>query len=429
MLLQLKKLFLAAVERCQPGHCLLNPLRDLASDLGAAPLVISIGKAAPAMARVSAATIEPVSHRLVVAPPSSLEQDVFRNGALPELTEVIASEHPTPGAGSIEAGLRVLELVSEARGNHNVLCLLSGGGSSLMEVPAAGVELSDLQLLTRQLLHSGADIAELNTVRKHLSKVKGGRLAATAQPSRIFTLSVSDVVSDDPSAIASGPTVPDPTRLEDARAVLSRHGIKPSTRIREALQAAENETPKRLSNASGYRIVAANDHALETAARKGELLGFRVSVLGQQCGEARELGARHASMLKEAHANPEPQLVLSGGETTVTVRHSGRGGRNTEYLLGLICALQGAAEALQRRLYALAADTDGIDGSEQNAGALWTPEKWRSLDALRHEPEHYLCHNDAYTFFEQLGLLLTTGPTGTNVNDFRALALQAQSTP
>jgi hydroxypyruvate reductase len=317
----------------------------------------------------------------------------------------------------------MLSSVQGLRENDLVLALISGGGSSLLALPASGLALADKQAITRALLKSGAPISEINCVRKHLSAIKGGRLALAAVPARVVSLIISDVPGDDPATVASGPTVGDPTTRQEALAILDKHGIAQARPVRAWLEDTASETPKpgdaafaRVEN----RIIATPRGALDAAARIAEQQDLRVIDLGDRIeGEAREVARAHAELASRHAREGAPCLILSGGETTVTVKGKGRGGRNAEYLLALAVALNGAA-----CISAIACDTDGIDGTETNAGAIIAPDtlvraKSRGLDA-----HAMLSNNDAYGFFEKLGDLIETGPTRTNVNDFRAILVQ-----
>jgi len=300
-----------------------------------------------------------------------------------------------------------------------LLCLMSGGGSALLALPATGISLDDKKSINRALLMSGAPISEMNTVRKHLSAIKGGRLAEAAHPARIVTLGISDVPFDDPSTIASGPTVPDPTDIVETWELLKRYQINVPKAIANHLKSDHAETPKPgnpLFENSRFAMVSRPADMLQTVVQSCRKDGYTVQSLGADIeGEARVVARHHAEIALPGTA----QLVLSGGETTVTVdtgKPCGRGGRNCEYLLALAIALNGAAG-----IYALAADTDGIDGSEDNAGAMLTPDTLIRAKAAGMDPKAMLDGHDAYTFFRTLGDLITTGPTRTNVNDFRAI--------
>jgi glycerate 2-kinase len=302
-----------------------------------------------------------------------------------------------------------------------VLCLISGGGSALMALPAEGLSLADKQSVNRALLASGATIGEMNTVRKHLSAIKGGRLAAAAHPARVLSFLISDVPGDDPAVIASGPTVADPTTFAAARAILARYGIDAPASVQRHLEEAKDETPKpgdeRLAGAT-TRIIAAPKASLEAAAALARSAGVEPVILGDAIeGEARAVGrAMAADALKLSGQGP--LVLLSGGETTVTVKGKGRGGRNTEFLAGLALALDGAPG-----IFALAGDTDGIDGSEENAGAIVMPDTLARAAEKGIDAAALLHANDSYRLFATLGDLVVTGPTLTNVNDFRAILI------
>jgi hydroxypyruvate reductase len=305
-----------------------------------------------------------------------------------------------------------------------VLFLASGGGSALMALPAAGLGLADKQAVTRALLKCGATIGELNCVRKHLSAIKGGRLAAAAAPARLVTLAISDVAGDDPSVIASGPTVPDPTSFADATAILAKYGIVPPPAVARHLAEARDETPKpgdpRLAGAQ-YHLIARPQRSLDAAAEMARAAGVRPVLLSDRIeGEARDVAADQARLAMELAAGGDlPAVILSGGETTVTVRGEGSGGPNTEFVLALALALQGHPQ-----IHALAADTDGIDGTEDNAGARCGPATLGRAATAKLDLARHLAHNDSYGAFAALGDLVVTGPTRTNINDFRAILIQ-----
>jgi glycerate 2-kinase len=340
--------------------------------------------------------------------------------------DIIEAAHPVPDAAGTAAAARILELVSGLGADDLVLCLISGGGSSLLVLPAPGLTLADKRDVTAALLKSGATIGEINTVRKHLSAIKGGRLAAAAAPARLVTLAISDVPGDDPATIASGPTVPDPTSFADASAVLEKYRIVPPDSVARRLAAARDETPKpgdpRLAHAA-FALIARPLGSLQAAAEAARAAGITPLILGDAIeGEAREVGRAMAGIAHSvaAHGLPvaPPAVLLSGGETTVTVRGHGRGGRNAEFLLGL-----GLAFEAHPRIHAIACDTDGIDGTEANAGALWAPDSVARARTLGLDPAKLLDDNDAYSLFAALDDLVVTGPTLTNVNDFRAILI------
>ncbi|MCH7864593.1 MAG: glycerate kinase, partial [Proteobacteria bacterium] len=329
-----------------------------------------------------------------------------------------------PDKRGVEAARRILELVQGLGPDDLLLALISGGGSALLSAPAGGLTLGDKQELNEALLRSGATISEMNCVRKHLSAIKGGRLAAAAQPARVVSLLISDVPGDDPAVIGSGPTVADPTTTAEALAVIEKYGIEVSEHVTTFLESEEAETPKPGDPAFDNTetiIIARPRGSLDAAAGAAEQAGLTPSVLGDAIeGEARAV-AREQAKLALATAQGDgpvaaPGVLLSGGEVTVTLTGSGRGGPNTEYLLALALALDGA-----EGIYAMACDTDGIDGSEDNAGAVIGPDTLSRARDQGLNAEAFLENNDAYSFFEALGDLVVTGPTLTNVNDFRAI--------
>lgn len=413
----LRRLFDAAVDRARPARC-LPPF--LPSPPRGRTVAIGAGKAAAAMARTVADHWEGSLTGLVVTRYGHADGDA---GPI----NVAEAGHPVPDAAGIAATERMLALVADLGPDDLVLCLLSGGGSALMAHPAPGLTLADKQAVARALLASGAPIADMNTVRRHLSAVKGGRLALACRPAPVVTLALSDVTGDDPRAIASGPTVGDPTTPAEARAILDRLGITPPPAVAAHLAAAGPPPAPgdpRLADAE-YRLVAGNADSLRAAAEAARAAGVTPVILGDTItGEARDAARTHAAIARwiargDDPAWPAPPVVLlSGGETTVTVRGPGRGGRNGEFLLGLALALDGAPG-----IHALAADTDGIDGSESNAGALVAPDSLDRARAAGRDPAADLAGNDAFGFFQALGDLVTTGPTRTNVNDFRAILI------
>lgn len=380
-------------------------------------LVVGAGKAAAAMA----ATLERAwqAHQ-PEAPLAGLVVTRYGHAAPCERIEVLEASHPMPDGLSEEAARRMLEAVAPLGEEDLVIALISGGGSALMSLPAPGITLADKQALNRELLRCGAPIREINTVRRHLSAIKGGRLAAAAHPAPVLTWVISDVPGDDPTLVASGPTLPDATTPADALAILERHGIAIPDAVRRHLEGAgQAPAPDDPGFARDRARVLARAHdALEAGRAAAEASGVEVRVLGDDLeGEARELGRAQARLARSTQeGRTRPLLLLSGGETSVTVRGDGRGGRNVEYLLGLFEALEGAPG-----IHALAIDTDGIDGSEDNAGALIADADWARARQLGLDPATSLSRNDAYTFFQALERLIVTGPTRTNVNDFRAI--------
>ena len=413
---KLRRLFDAAIAAADPALC-VPP--HLPPDDGGRLIVIGAGKASAAMARAVEQHWCGTLEGLVVTR--------YGHGVPCERIRIVEAAHPVPDAAGESAALSILELVSGLRPEDRVLALISGGGSALLAAPAPGVTLAEKRALTSALLRSGASIGEINCVRKHLSALKGGRLAAAAWPASVLTLAISDVPGDDPAVIASGPTVGDPTSCADALKVLDFHHIAIPSDLRLRLESGQLETPKpgdqRLAN-SAFRLIASPRQMLEAAAAEAQRLGITPLILGDALeGEAREVGKLMAGMARSCgqHGFPakEPCVLLSGGETTVTMQGDGRGGRNTEFLLSLALALNGAPG-----IHALAADTDGIDGSEDNAGAFVTPETLARAKAAGLDLRVRLANNDAWTCFSGIGDLLVTGPTRTNVNDFRAILVK-----
>lgn len=411
----LRALFEAAVRAASASERLIAALPDPPKGR---TVVVGAGKAAAAMARAVEDNWQGPLEGLVVTR--------YGHGVPTQRVEVVEASHPNPDEAGQRAATRILALARSLGPDDLLLCLISGGGSALLALPADGVTLADKQAVTKALLRSGATIAEINAVRKHLSAIKGGRLAAAAAPARVLALLISDVPGDDPSVIASGPTVPDPTSFEDARAVLAKYGIAPPESVRAHLASANDETPKpgdpRLAT-SRLVMVATPQDALEAAASLARDAGYQPLILGNAIeGEARDVALVHAGMARQVvmHQQPvaAPCVLLSGGETTVTIRGSGRGGRNGEVALALAVALGG-----EQRVWAIACDTDGIDGVEDNAGAIVRPDTLTRASAAGLDAKAMLANNDAYGFFSALGDLVVTGPTRTNVNDFRAVLI------
>ena len=406
----LRRLFDVAIAAADPARC-VPPY--LPPDDGGRLIVIGAGKASAAMAR---AVEEHWS-----GPLDGLVVTRYGHGVPCDRIEIVEAAHPVPDAAGEAAAQRILQKVQGLQATDCVLALISGGGSALLAAPAAGVTLAEKRALTSALLRCGAAIGEINCVRKHLSAIKGGRLALAAWPAPVLTLAISDVPGDDPAVIASGPTVADPTSCAEALAILDRYGIAVDAALRGRLAAGELETPKpgdpRLA-ASEFRLIASPRQMLDAAAEEARRLGIVPLILGDAIeGEAREI-ARDMAQQALARRGQGPCVLLSGGETTVTVGGNGRGGRNTEFLLALAQALGDAPG-----IHALAADTDGIDGSEDNAGAFIGPETLRRAQSAGLDVAAHLASNDAWSFFAALGDLLVTGPTRTNVNDFRAILL------
>ncbi|MBL28046.1 MAG: glycerate kinase [Rhodospirillaceae bacterium] len=413
----LVSLFDAAVAAARPGPWFRDFLPDPPKGR---TVVVGAGKAGASMAQaVESLWPEPLDGLVITR---------YGHGAPTERIKVVEASHPVPDAAGRKAAAEILDLASGLTEDDLLLCLISGGGSALLTLPAEGLDLEDKRAVTGALLKCGATISEINCVRKHLSAIKGGRLAAAAAPARIVTLMISDVPGDDPAVIASGPTVPDPTTFADARAVLAKYGIMPPPAIAKRLEAAEDETPKpgdpRLAR-SVLKMVSRPQDALEAAAKVARDAGYAPLILGNAIeGEARDVALVHAGIarqvIEEGQPIAAPCVLLSGGETTVTVRGDGRGGRNAEFLLSLAVALDGRSG-----VWAVAGDTDGIDGSEDNAGALLGPDSLERAAAAGLDAKALLAGNDAYTFFSGLGDLHMTGPTLTNVNDFRAIVIEA----
>lgn len=415
-----------AIARAQPSHSLpaFLPMPPKGRTL-----VLGAGKGAGAMAHAVEAAWP------ADAPLSGLV--VTRYGHTParpaELTpriEIVEAAHPVPDASGMQAAERLLALAGGLTADDLVLCLISGGGSALLTLPAEGLSLEDKQRINRQLLASGAGIHEMNALRKHLSRIKGGRLAAACGPAQVLTLAISDVPGDDLSVIASGPTVADESTCAEALAIARRYGIELPAPVSAALESGSLETPKpgdELFARHAVRLIAAPRQSLEAAADAARAAGLAAHILSDEIeGESREIGKMHAAMAR-AVANgrgafEKPCVILSGGETTVTLglpppgTQPGRGGRASEFCLGLAQALHG-----QTGVWGLAADTDGIDGVEDNAGALVTPDTLARAANLRRPLAEHMARHDAYGFFEALGDLVVTGPTHTNVNDFRAI--------
>ncbi|HXI76175.1 MAG TPA: glycerate kinase [Steroidobacteraceae bacterium] len=414
--LLLRQMFDAAVASAQPALCV--PPQLPAPPRGRL-IVVGAGKASAAMARAVEENWSGPLSGLVVT----------RYGyAVPcQHIEIVEAAHPVPDAAGMHAARRMLELVGGLREDDLVLCLFSGGGSALLPLPAPGLNLDLKQSMNRALLASGATIREMNCVRRHLSAIKGGRLAAASHPARMLTLLISDVPGDRPIDIASGPTVADPTTCADALAILRRYGIDLPGPVRELLESGRSESVKpgdpRLARAA-LRIIATPQMALEAAAGVARAAGITPHILGDAIeGEARDVGKIFAGMASQVAERNQPFtapcVLLSGGETTVTVRGKGRGGRNVEYLLSLAIALEG-----HPRIHALAGDTDGVDGGEEIAGAVLGPDTLARAWSLGLKPRDMLDNNDGHGFFTALGDSVITGPTLTNVNDFRAILIE-----
>jgi len=414
--LVLRRLFDAAVAAADPAVCVPPNLPEPPKGR---TVVVGAGKASAAMARAVEDHWPGDLSGLVVT----------RYGcAVPcERIEIVEAAHPVPDANGLEAAGRILALAKSLGPDDLMLCMISGGGSALLSLPAEGLTFEDKQAVNAALLRSGAAIGDMNCVRKHLSAIKGGRLAAAAGSARVVSLMISDVPGDDPAVIASGPTVPDATTTADALAILEKFSIDVPANVTAWLGGGEAETPKPGDAAfanTENRIIARPQGSLEAAARAAEEMGLQPVILGDAIeGEARDVARYHAELAhaelarEAARGSDRPMLLLSGGEVTVTIKgDGGRGGPNTEYLLALALALDGAPG-----IHAMACDTDGIDGSEDNAGAVIGPSTLGRAKDAGLDARAFLDGNDAYTFFQGLGDLVVTGPTLTNVNDFRAI--------
>jgi hydroxypyruvate reductase len=411
----LRRMFDAAIAAAQPALC-------VPPALPAAPkgrlIVIGAGKASAEMARAV--------ERNWPGPLTGLVVTRYGYAVPCERIEIVEAAHPVPDAAGLQAARRILDRVQGLSADDTVLCLISGGGSSLLPLPLEGITLEDKQQINQALLTSGATISEMNCVRRHLSAIKGGRLAAACHPAKVVTLLISDVPGDDPRDIASGPTVPDASTCADALAISQRYGIDLPERVLDVLRSGRGESIKpgdpRLAN-NEIHIIATPQMALEAAARVAAQHGVPAHILGDSIeGEAREVGKVMAGIALQTarHGQPfaAPCVLLSGGETTVTVRGTGRGGRNVEFLLSCAIALQG-----QANVHGLAGDTDGVDGQEEIAGAFITPDTLQRAFAAGLRPADSLDNNDGHGFFQTLDDSVVTGPTLTNVNDFRALLI------
>jgi glycerate 2-kinase len=400
-----------------------NPALTLAGYLPSPPkgrtIVVGAGKAAASMARAVEDAWQASLSGLVVTR--------YGHGLECKHIEVVEAAHPVPDAQGRDAAKRILALLQELGPDDLALCLISGGGSALLSLPGVGISLEDKQVLNSKLLKSGASIAEMNCVRKHLSAIKGGRLATAAYPARVMTLAISDVPGDDLAVIGSGPTVADLTTLADARAIIENYRIDAGPAISQALENPLFETPKpgdeRLQGIE-TRLIATPQMALEAAAKAARKAGFSTVILGdsiegEACEVAKVMAGIALQVVRYGQPARRPCILFSGGETTVTVRGNGRGGRNAEFLLALAIALDG-----EPGISAIACDTDGIDGSEDNAGCVIGPDTLARANAQGLDAKVYLANNDAYTFFTVLDDLVMSGPTLTNVNDFRAILVK-----
>jgi glycerate 2-kinase len=422
----LEYLYHAAVRRALPLH---NMAAFLPPPPRGRTVVLGAGKAGGSMVHALEALWPhdaPLSGLVVTRYGHTPE----RPPGLKQRIEIVEASHPVPDAAGLQASQRILAMAHGLTPDDLVLCLISGGGSALLTSPAEGLTLEEKQRINRELLDSGANIGEMNCVRKHLSRIKGGRLAAACAPAKVVTLAISDVPGDDPSIIASGPTVPDASSCADAVAILQRYAIAVPGAIMSLLEQGALETPKPgddIFAGHAVHLIATPQQSLESAANAARAIGLDAHILSDEIeGESREVAKMHAALARSVarHGEPfrKPCVILSGGETTVTIKKraegeaAGRGGRAGEFCMGLAQALQGQAQ-----VWGLAADTDGIDGMEDNAGAFVAPDTLARAGALGMNVARHLDRNDAYGFFESLGDLVMTGPTHTNVNDFRAM--------
>ena len=411
----LKAMFKAGVDAALPSLCVPAHLPNRPKGR---TIIIGAGKASGAMAKALEDAWDGPLNGLVVTR--------YGYRVPTDRLKVVEAAHPVPDEAGREAAKEIFSLVQGLTEDDLVLCLISGGGSSLLALPAEGVTLEDKQAMNKALLKSGATISEMNTVRKHLSAIKGGRLAKAAYPARVVALMISDVPGDDPSIIASGPTVPDPSTNADALAIIKKYGLQVPENMRRVLEKNE-ETPKpgdpcfaRVENI----MIATPQASLEAAAEVARKAGVTPVILGDSIeGESRDVGLVHAGIARQCAMRGQPAVppcvLISGGETTITLKGKGKGGPNTEFLLALAIALDG-----MENIYALAGDTDGIDGSEDNAGALISPDTLARAEKAGLNARAMLDDNDPYYFFKGIGDLLETGPTLTNVNDLRAILIE-----
>ena len=419
----LRRMFAAAVASAQPTRCIPDHL-PTPEQLGKGRLiVIGAGKASAAMARAVEDHWTGSKSQL-----SGLVVTRYGYQVACDHIEIVEAAHPVPDAAGMAAAVRLMKMVQGLTADDTVLCLISGGGSSLLPLPLLGLTLEHKQAVNRALLKSGATISEINCVRRHLSAIKGGRLAAACHPARVLTLLISDVPGDNPMDIASGPTVADPTTCDDALDIIRRYGIDVHQEVLAVLQSGQGESLKaddsRLARAE-VRIIATPQMALEAAASVAREAGVTPYILGDAIeGEASDVGKVMAGIALQVAQRGQPVVapcvLLSGGETTVTVRGQGRGGRNVEFLLAMGIALGG-----HPRIHAIAGDTDGVDGQEEIAGACLTPDALERAWALGIKPKDSLANNDGHGFFEAMGNSVVTGPTFTNVNDFLAIVIEA----
>jgi len=411
----LEKLFAVSVRAADPLHCLAAFLPEKPTGR---IIVLGAGKAAASMAKAVENAWGGEVEGLVVTR--------YEHGLALEHIEVVEAAHPVPDAAGMDAAQRIYQLASAARASDLVLCLISGGASALLSMPGGKLELTHKQAINKALLHSGATIVEMNCVRKHLSAIKGGRLALAASPAKVVTLAISDIPGDDPSAIGSGPSLGDKTTVEEAVAILRKYSIEVPEPVQVHLASAAARTPAfddaRLAG-NEFHLIATPQKSLMAAAEFAKTRNITPVILGDSIeGEAREVAIVMAGIARQVAKYGQPAMppcvLLSGGETTVSVTGKGRGGRNAEFLLSLLHNLKGHSG-----IYAIACDSDGIDGSEDNAGAYFGPECHHRACQVGLDFGDFLRRNDGYGFFEALDGLIITGPTRTNVNDFRAVLI------
>jgi hydroxypyruvate reductase len=421
----LESLFHTAVAAAHPSVCLPSHLPEPPHERGRL-VILAAGKAAGSMTEIAE------RHYLQQLPAARIAGlAVTRHGYSRQTQHipVIEAGHPVPDKAGLSGTRRALKLADAVDAGDLVLVLLSGGASANWIAPAPGITLEEKQALTRALLKSGAAIGEINTVRKHLSRIKGGRLAKRAYPAKLVTLAISDVPDDDPAVIGSGPTVPDPTMLADARDIIARYRLELPPAVTRALDDAANETPKpddKIFAGSDYRIIARPENALRAAAAEVRAGGYECLMLGDNLqGEARQVAAEHARLALALHGEGRRAVIISGGELTVTLRGRGRGGPNQEYALALALGLNG-----RPGIAAVAGDTDGTDGgggdADDPAGAFIGPTTLARAQKAGLDPAAFLAENDSTRFFNMIGDLLRPGPTFTNVNDFRAIVVDSQ---
>lgn len=405
----LRAMFNAAVDAALPKHVIAQ---NLPQSLKGRTIVVGAGKASAAMAQALEKNWK--------GPLSGLVVTRYGHAVPTQHIEIVEAAHPVPDVAGQTAAARMLQMVRGLSKDDLVIALISGGGSSLLSLPAEGITLDEKRAVNSALLKSGAPIGEMNILRKHLSAIKGGRLAQAAFPAHVETLVISDVPGDDLSDVASGPTVADHSTFADAQVVIAKYGIKVPASVARHLSEAKSETPKYLSNAHAT-LIASPQKSLLAAARVAREAGYKPIILGDSLeGEARDVGFVHAGIALQARRSGQPVkppcAIISGGETTVTVRGNGVGGRNVEFLLALALKLNGAAG-----IYAMAADTDGVDGGAEVAGAFINPATLARARKIGIDPYTELSKNNAHQFFEKLGDQLITGPTLTNVNDLRVI--------